>query len=392
MDKRILPLAIGGLGIGTTEFTIMGLLPDVARTLHITIPEAGHFISAYALGVVVGAPLLVAGTVKLPPKKTLIGLMVLFTVFNALSAAAPSYGLMLAARFLSGLPHGAYFGVGTVVATRLAAQGKEAQYISKMFNGLTIANLLMVPAVTYIGHHYHWRWYFVIVAFVGLITLVALYRLLPELPGKTDGHYRQELAVLWKPKPWYPLMITAIGFGGLFSWLSYINPLMTQVARFDASMMPSIMILAGLGMVLGNLAGGRLTDVWGAGKTTALVMIALVATLILSYYFAQFKAVALVAGFMCAFLSFAVTAPINMVMIDASPNAEMMGAAFMQAAFNTANSLGAYLGGLPIAYGLTYNYPSLIGAGMAFIGLLIVGAYLQRYGNRKFSGVTTVAH
>lgn len=392
MDKRILPLAIGGLGIGTTEFTIMGLLPDVAGSLHISIPEAGHFISAYALGVVIGAPLLVAGTVKLPPKKILIGLMILFTIFNALSAAAPNYGLMLVARFLSGLPHGAYFGVGTVVATRLAGKGNEARYISKMFNGLTIANLVMVPAVTFIGHHYHWRWYFIIVALVGLITLIALWRLLPAMPGKPEGDYRQELSVLWKPKPWYPLMITAIGFGGLFCWLSYINPLMTEVARFDASTMPWIMILAGLGMVLGNLAGGRLTDKWGAGKTTALVMIALVITLIFSFYFTEFKAIALITGFLCAFLSFAITAPINMLMIDASPNAEMMGAAFMQAAFNVANSLGAYLGGLPIAYGLTYNYPSVVGAGMAFMGLLIVGAYLRRYGNQKFSGMVISSH
>ncbi|RFZ90953.1 MFS transporter [Mucilaginibacter conchicola] len=387
MDKRILPLAIGGLGIGTTEFTIMGLLPDVAGSLHIDIPQAGHFISAYALGVVVGAPILIGSSVKLKPKKVLIGLMVMFTIFNALSAAANSYGLMLAARFLSGLPHGAFFGVGTVVATKLAGKGKEAKYIALMFTGLTIANLLMVPAVTYIGHNFHWRWYFGIVAFVGLLTLLALYFWLPDLPGKPDADYRQELQFLRKPKPWYPLLITAIGFGGLFCWLSYINPLMTKVAGFKPTEIPYIMVLIGLGMVLGNLAGGIITDKIGAGKTTAYVIISSALVLLCIFLLSPIKGFSLVLTFLCPFVLMACNAPVNMMVIDASPNAEMMGAAFMQAAFNVANSAGAYLGGLPIAYGLTYNYPSLVGSGMAVIGFLIVLGYLKRYGNAKFAHV-----
>ncbi|MBL4674839.1 MAG: MFS transporter [Mucilaginibacter sp.] len=387
MDKRILPLAIGGLGIGTTEFTIMGLLPDVAGSLHINIPQAGHFISAYALGVVIGAPILIGSSVKLKPKKVLIGLMIAFTVFNALSAAASSYGLMLAARFLSGLPHGAFFGVGTVVATRLAGQGKEAKYIALMFTGLTVANLLMVPAVTWIGHSYHWRWYFIIVAFIGILTLLALYFWLPDLSGKPDADYRNELQFLRKPKPWYPLLITAIGFGGLFCWLSYINPLMTKVAGFSPSEIPYIMVLIGLGMVLGNLAGGIVTDKMGAGKTTAYVIVISALVLLSIFLFTSIKPVSLLLTFLCPFILMACNAPVNMMVIDASPNAEMMGAAFMQAAFNVANSAGAYLGGLPMAYGLTYNYPSLVGAGMAVIGFLIVLGYLKRYGNPKFTGV-----
>lgn len=384
MDKRILPLAIGGLGIGTTEFTIMGLLPDVAGSLHIDIPQAGHFISAYALGVVVGAPLLIGSAVKLPPKKVLLWLMVAFTIFNALSAAANSYGLMLAARFLSGLPHGAFFGVGTVVATKLAGKGKEAKYIALMFTGLTIANLVMVPAVTYIGHTYHWRWYFIIVAVIGLLTLLALYFWLPEIEGKAYANYRDELQFLRRPKPWYPLLITAIGFGGLFCWLSYINPLMTKVSHFNQAEIPYIMVLAGLGMFSGNLAGGFITDKIGAAKTTSYVMLGSALVLLCIYFLSPIKGLSLLLAFLCPFMSMACNAPVNMMMIDASPNAEMMGAAFMQAAFNVANSAGAYLGGLPVAYGLTYNYPSLVGAGMAVIGFMIVLGYLARYGNAKF--------
>ncbi|HEY0272366.1 MAG TPA: MFS transporter, partial [Chitinophaga sp.] len=269
MDKRVIPLAIGGLGIGTTEFTIMGLLPDIAHTLRVDIPHAGHLISAYALGVVVGAPLLIRYSVDKPPKKVLLALMVLFAVFNGLSAIAPSYPLMMAARFLSGLPHGAFFGVGTVVASRLAGKGKEALYISLMFTGLTVANLAMVPLVTYIGHTFHWRFYFGIVSLIGLITLLFLYLWLPALPAREPVQHRNELHFLTSRQTWYVLLITAIGFGGLFAWFSYITPLMTAVAHIPESRMAYVMILAGAGMVLGNLAGGFLSDRIGAARTTA---------------------------------------------------------------------------------------------------------------------------
>lgn len=253
IDKKVIPLAIGGLGIGTTEFTIMGLLPDIAHSLKISIPEAGHLISAYAMGVVIGAPLLIGISVKYPPKKILIGLMVIFTLFNSLSAVVSDYHSMLFMRFLSGLPHGAFFGVGTVVATRLAPKGREAMYISLMFTGLTIANLAMVPLVTYIGHTFNWRWYFGIVGFIGLIALLFLYVWLPALPQKENARFLSEMAFLKRTQSWLVLLITAIGFGGLFTWLSYINPLMTHVTGIRNSDMALIMVLVGGGMVAGNL-------------------------------------------------------------------------------------------------------------------------------------------
>lgn len=378
-DKRILPLAIGGLAIGTTEFTIMGLLPDIAKTLQITIPQAGHLIAAYALGVVIGAPILIGYSVKFPPKKVLLVLMVIFTIFNALSAIAPDYNSMLIIRFMSGLPHGAFLGVGTVVASRMAGKGKEALYISLMFTGLTVANLAMVPLVTYIGHAFHWRWYFAIVGVIGLATLLALKLWLPAMEKKEDSHFLEELKFLKGKQSWLVLMITAIGFGGLFTWFSYITPLMTVVSKIESSHMAYVMILAGGGMVVGNLAGGFLSDKLGPEKTCVLLLFLMMCSLSGVFFLSEYQSISLVLTFICGALSMSVAAPINIMMMKAAPKSEMMAAAFMQAAFNIANAMGAFLGGIPLEHGLPYNYPSLVGVGMTIIGLVISIIYFYLY-------------
>ncbi|HAO09098.1 MAG TPA: MFS transporter [Chryseobacterium sp.] len=383
MDKRIIPLAIGGLGIGTTEFTIMGLLPDIARSLQISIPEAGHLISAYAFGVVVGAPILIGYSVKFPPKKVLIVLMMIFTLFNALSAIAPDYNTMMIIRFLSGLPHGAFFGVGTVVATRLAAKGKEAFYISLMFTGLTVANLAMVPLVTYIGHAFHWRWYFAIVAVIGLFALLFLKLWLPMLETNENTHFMEEMKFLKKKQSWMVLMITAIGFGGLFTWFSYITPLMTVVSGIKENQMAYVMILAGAGMVVGNLVGGYLSDRLSPEKTCVLLLFLMMSSLVGVFFLSEYQTVSLVLTFICGALSMSVAAPINIMMMKAAPKSEMMAAAFMQAGFNCANALGAFLGGIPLENGYSFNYPSLVGVGMTCIGLMIAFRYKQLYSSQK---------
>ncbi|MBC9909404.1 MFS transporter [Chitinophaga varians] len=383
MDKRILPLTIGGLGIGTTEFAIMGLLPDIARSFNISIPEAGHFISAYAIGVVLGAPLLVGYSVKFPPKKVLMAMMALFTVFNGLSALAPGYTALMLLRFLSGLPHGAFFGVGAVVASRIAAKGKEARYISLMFTGLTVANLAMVPLVTYIGHMLHWRWYFAVVSGIGLLTLLSLRVWLPAMDGKQEAaNITEELHFLKNKQSWYVLLITAIGFGGLFTWFSYITPLMTEVSGVSQGNMAYVMVLAGGGMVVGNLLGGYLADRMGAARTSALLLFLMMLALTGVFFFSGMMIPSLILTFLSGGLSMSVAAPVNIMMMRAAPGAEMMAAAFMQAAFNIANALGAYLGGIPLEYGLPYTYPSLVGVGMAFIGLVIALRYTTRFGQR----------
>ncbi|UMQ41769.1 MFS transporter [Chryseobacterium sp. Y16C] len=383
LDKRILPLAIGGLGIGTTEFTVMGLLPDIAKSLQISIPEAGHLISAYAMGVVIGAPILIGYSVKFPPKKVLIALMVIFTLFNALSAIAPDYTTMLIIRFLSGLPHGAFFGVGTVVAARMAGKGKEAFYISLMFTGLTVANLAMVPLVTYIGHTFHWRWYFAIVAVIGLLTLISLKLWLPVLERKEDSHFLEELKFLKSRQSWLVLLITAIGFGGLFTWFSYITPLMTIVAGIKESQMAYVMILAGGGMVVGNLVGGYISDRMSPEKTCILFIFLMMSALAGVFFLSDNQTAALILTFVCGALSMSVSAPINIMMMKAAPKSEMMAAAFMQAAFNIANAMGAFLGGIPLEHGFSFNYPSLVGVGMTFIGLVIALRYKYLYGSQQ---------
>ena len=238
----------------------MGLLPDLAKSLAISIPEAGRLISAYAFGVVIGAPILIGYSVKFPPKKVLLALMVLFTFFNGLTALMPDYSSMMVVRFLSGLPHGAFFGVGTVVASRMGGKGKEAFYISLMFTGLTLENLAMVPLVTYIGHLYHWRYYFAIVALIGLFALLFIKLWLPEMESNQDAYFKDEIKFLQTKQAWLVLAITAIGFGGLFTWFSYITPLMTIVSGVKTDQMAYVMILAGAGMVVGYLVGGNISD------------------------------------------------------------------------------------------------------------------------------------
>jgi DHA1 family arabinose polymer transporter-like MFS transporter len=382
IDKRIIPLAIGGLGIGTTEFTVMGLLPDIAKTLEITIPQAGHLISAYAMGVVIGAPILIGYSVKYPPKKVLIAFMILFTLFNGLSAIAPNYGTMLIIRFLSGLPHGAFFGVGTVVAAKMAGKGKEAFYISMMFTGLTVANLVMVPLVTYIGHVFHWRLYFAIVALIGVFALLFLKLWLPAIEANQNTHFMDELKFLKKKQSWLVLAIVAIGFGGLFTWLSYITPLMTGISGVESSQMAYVMVLAGAGMVVGNLAGGIVSDKLGPEKTCALLIFLMMISLVGVFLLSEHQKIAFILTFMCGALSMSIAAPINIMMMKAAPKSEMMAAAFMQAGFNIANAMGAFLGGIPLEYGLPFNYPSLVGVGMTFIGFVISVRYMYLYGSQ----------
>lgn len=387
IDKRILPLAIGGLGIGTTEFSIMGLLPDIAQSLNVSIPDAGHFISAYALGVVIGAPLIVAFSSKYPPKKVLIWLMVLFSVFNALAAVAPNYLLMIVIRFLSGLPHGAFFGVSTVVAARLAGEGKKAQFISMVFSGLTFANLVMVPASTYIGHEWHWSWVFVLIGIIGLLTILLLHYLLPAVAVQDTSEGSSKIAFLSKGESWYPLIITGIGFGGLFAFLSYIAPLVTQVSHMPVDQVSYVMILVGFGMVVGNLIGGYITDRLGIAKASMLLSFLMLLTLLCVFTFSEMQLLTVVLTFLCGVFSMAIVPSVNIMMLRAAPESEMMSSAFMQAAFNVANALGAYLGGIPLVFGLSYNYPSLIGAGMTVIGLAVAIKYFFTVDLEKYEAI-----
>jgi DHA1 family arabinose polymer transporter-like MFS transporter len=379
MKKSLLPLAIGGFGIGMTEFVMMGILPDIASALRISIPVAGHLISAYALGVVLGAPLLVGIAGNYPPKKILLGLMAIFTFCNILSSFAPNYETMMITRLLSGLPHGAFFGVGAVVASRLAGKGKEAQAISMMFAGLTIANIIGVPLGTYIGHTMSWRITFVVIAVVGLITMFCIQKLLPVLPVVGESNLRKDLKLFTHIEPWLILGITAIGTGGLFAWFSYIAPLLTEVAHFSSDQITWILVLAGLGMAVGNLIAGRMADFISPIKATALFLLLMVICLLLVYAVAPFKVPLLIMTFITGAIAFSLGAPIQILMIRASNGSEMLASSVSQAGFNIGNALGAYLGGMPIAAGLGYSSPQLVGAMLAFTGfVLAMMAYFRQ--------------
>lgn len=379
MTKQLFPLALGGLGIGTTEFVIMGLLPDIANDLNISIPSAGHLISAYAFGVVIGAPLLVALSAKFQQKTILISFMILFTLFNFIATIAPDYNMLMLGRFLSGLPHGAFFGVGTVVASKLAQEGKSAQAIASMFTGLTIANLVMVPLVTYIGHHFNWRYAFAIVSLIGLLTIIFLKLWLPNLKPLKTITFKDELEFFKTIKAWHILAIVAIGFGGLFSWFSYIAPLLIHVSNFHVSSVSYLMVVAGAGMVVGNILGGKLADSGDPLKVTMTLLIFMVTMLILIFFFSEHKVLSIIFTFVCGALSMSIAAPINMVMLNNAKHSAMLGAAFLQAAFNVSNTLGAFFGGIPLVYGLDYNYPALVGAGMAIFGVILCFAFLKKY-------------
>jgi DHA1 family arabinose polymer transporter-like MFS transporter len=369
MRLGLLALAIGAFGIGMTEFVMMGILPDIANALDISIPTAGHLVSAYALGVVLGAPLLVGLAGKYPPKKVLLVLMGLFTLFNGLSALAPNYGLMFVARLFSGLPHGAFFGVGAVVASRLADKGKEASSIALMFTGLTVSNILGVPLGTYIGHNFSWRITFVVVAVIGLFTLFSIKSWLPNLEANSKGSFRKDLGLFSRLEPWLIIGITAIGTGGLFAWFSYIVPLLTEVSKFGDKSITVILMLAGTGMAIGNIIGGKLSDKYSPVRATTWLLVAMMVCLIVMTFVATYQIPMLFMTFLTAAVAFGLSPSIQILMINAAKGSEMLASSTSHAAFNIGNALGAYLGGVPIAMGLGYTSPEWVGAALAFLGL-----------------------
>lgn len=391
MNKQLLPLTLGGLAIGTTEFVMMGLLPYIAHDFHVSIPQVGHVISAYAMGVVIGAPLLTVLGSRIEPKKLLALLMVLFTVFNTLSAFAPNNSVLFLTRLLSGLPHGAFFGVGSVVASRLAEKGKQAQAISTMFAGLTIANLLMVPLGTYIGEHYSWRYALGGVGAIGLLTLLAIQSSLPALPAAKTASSQTQLALFKRAEIWLIILITAIGTGGLFCWISYISPLMTQVSHFPGARMSSIMVLVGLGMVVGNVLGGKLADRIAPSVACFSLLLAMASTLLVIYFVSGNQALSLLMTFVAGSCAMAVGTPIQILMIRSSKGAELLGASLTQAAFNIGNALGAFLGGLPIAAGYSYASPELVGMGMAIVGAAFAFALMKMSRNQPHAHSNTTS-
>lgn len=382
MKKSLFSLALGGLGIGVTEFSMMGMLPDVAQDLQVSIPEAGYLISAYALGVVVGAPLLVVGMNRFSPVKTLVVLMGLFTLFNGLSIIAPDYHLLLLSRFISGLPHGAFFGVGSVIASRLADKGKEAQAVATMFSGLTVANLLGVPLGTYIGHHFSWRYTFLLIALIGLLTMLALKFWMPRMEYQAKKNPWKDFNIFRNGNVWLMVLIFSVAPGALFAWISYIAPLMSEVSGIADRFLPYIMVLAGLGMFVGNLIGGKLTDTYSPSVIVITVLVLQIVCMLVIFMTSENAWLSLLMTFLTGVTTFALVPSLTLLLLNSvKSDAEMLVASLGPACFNIANALGAFLGGVPLDQGYGYTAPALVGAAMAGVGIVISVFYIQR--NKK---------
>lgn len=383
----LLSLTIGGFSIGMTEFLMMGVLPDLSRSLHISIPSAGHLISIYALGVVIGAPLMVGLTSHLPPKKVLIGLMLMVFVFNGLFALAPNYHLLLLTRLLAGLPHGAFFGIGAVVASKLAEPGREARSVAVMFAGLTVANIIGVPLGTYIGHNLSWRLSFLLIACVAVLAAGAIKIWLPTLKISTENNFAKSLKIFSKPELWVIICISAIGTGGMFAWISYIAPFMTEVAGFSSNTITVIMVIAGLGMAAGNFAGGRLADRFSPLVTISVLLTCMILALLATVGLGHFKPTAILMVFVTGAIGFGVIAPMQMLIMREAKGAEMLASSVLQATSNMGNALGAFLGGLPIAAGFSYTSPEYVGAGLAFVGIVFCLILMWMHKKQKQSEV-----
>jgi DHA1 family inner membrane transport protein len=390
----LLALAMGGFGIGATEFVAMGLLPNLASdllpSLYATSPEnanaqAGLLISAYALGVVVGAPTIAAAAARWPRKQLLLVLLTAFTLGTIASALLPSFGLVLAARFVAGLPHGAYFGIASLVAADLMGPGKRARGVAFVLSGLTIANVVGVPAITWLGQATGWRVAYLVVAALFALTFVAVALVVPFQAGDTQATMRNELRAFGRLQVWFALAIGAIGFGGLFAVYSYVAPLVTEVTGLGAGAVPLVLVMVGLGMTAGNFAGGALAD-WSVRRSMYMffgVLIVGLAGLALS---AQFLVGLLVGVFLIGAAASALSPTIQSRLMDVAHGSQSIGAALNHSALNIGNSLGAYLGGVAIAAGLGYVAPVWIGCGLSVLGLALAVATFALDGSRRRNG------
>ncbi|MDO2935020.1 MFS transporter [Paeniglutamicibacter sulfureus] len=361
---------MGGFGIGTTEFTIMGLLQEGAADLGVSNAQMGLLISAYALGVVVGAPILTALGARVARKTMVLWLMAFFTLANLGSLFAANYEWMLVSRFLAGLPHGAYFGIAAILAGTLVPASMRGRAIAWVMMGLAVANVIGVPVVTFLGQNLGWRWMFAVVGLVGALTWVAIRMFVPFSPAHQGASIRRELSALRSGQVWMAMLTGIVGFGGFFAVYSYISPILTDVTGLPITAVPLVLGLYGVGMVVGSLIGGRLADwsVLGAiyVATTAMVVFMTVFGLVSTH-----AVPALILVFILGGTGSLLIPALQALLMDSAPHAQSLAASLNHSALNVANALGAALGAAVIAAGLGYRAPSFLGAGLALIGLLL---------------------
>lgn len=378
MKKSLIALAFGTLALGIAEFTMMGILPDVAHALGISIPTAGHCISAYAIGVCCGAPILVVGH-KYPLKNILLFLSILILVGSTLAVLSPSYEMLLVARFISGLPHGAYFGVASIVAVKLADEDHKTSAVSIMIAGMTVANLFGVPLATALSSHISWRSPFFLVMFLSILVIYYIWKWVPSVGSLPNEGFKHQFAFLKNGAPWLILSATMLCNGGIFCWYSYISPLLTTDSGFPTEMLSALMIMAGFGMVVGNLTSGRLCDKHRPGHVAMYIQMLTTVTLLLIFFLADYGWVSAALMVVCAGCLFAVSTPQQFLMLKHAPGGELLGGASVQMAFNMGNALGAFCGGLPIAYGLSPRYSALVGVPFVILGSIAFIFFCRKY-------------
>ena len=384
----LLALALGGFGIGSTEFVLLGLLPNIAHDLlpelyarspEVANAQAGWLASAYALGVVVGAPTIAAFAARFPRKKLLLVLAAAFTVGTVLSAVLPTFGLVLAARFLAGLPHGAYFGIASLVAASLMGPGKRGAGVAYVLSGLTIANVIGVPAITFLGQQAGWRVAYFAVAVIFGLTFVALALLVPHQPGDASATMKRELRAFGRSQVWLTLLTGAVGFGGFFCVYTFISPISTDVAGLPALFVPVVLVVVGLGMTVGNIVGG-----WAADTHVVRAIFSFFAL-----FFVSLAGLALTANttpglfvfvFLIGVAAAGISPAIQTRLMDVAGDSQTLAAAANHSALNIGNSLGAYLGGLTIAAGFGYVSPVWVGLMLCVPGVALItwSVLLQR--------------
>ncbi|GLQ44972.1 MFS transporter [Dyella lipolytica] len=371
MPVALYALAAGAFGIGTTEFVIMGLLMQVAADLKVSIASAGLLISGYALGVFVGAPVLTVATSRLPRKTVLIALMAIFTIGNLCCALAPNYTVLLLARVITALAHGTFFGVGAVVATGLVAADRRASAISIMFTGLTMATLLGVPAGAWLGLHFGWRSTFWAVAAIGVVAMIVIAALVPASRDNSTGiAVRDELRAIGNPAVLLGLLMTVLGFAGVFTVFTYVQPILTEVTGFSESAVSPILLVFGVGMIAGNLLGGKLAD-RSLMPTLLLTLVVLIAVLSVMTFALHSKVSAVIFVGLLGVAAFATVPPLQLWVLHKANNAQSLASSLNIGAFNLGNALGAWLGGVVVARGPGLGALTWIAALVTLTGLLV---------------------
>jgi DHA1 family inner membrane transport protein len=368
----ILALAVGGFAIGTTEFASMSMLPLFAQGLGIDAPTAGHTISAYALGVVIGAPVMTVLGARVPRRRLLLILMAMFTVFNGLTGLSPNYHWMLVFRFLAGLPHGAYFGVAALVASSLVPANRRTRAVGQMFLGLTVATIVGVPLASWLGQAVGWRWAFALVALLGVITITAVAIFAPNTPSDAKASPLRELSALKRSQVWYTLAIGAIGFGGMFAVYTYLADILISATKMPLSSVPWVMGVFGVGMTIGNMVVPVFAD--RALMRTAGALLVWSMVILAVFPFTADNIWLLSLDVFCIGIGGALGTVLQTRLMDVAGDAQGLAASLNHSAFNTANALGPFLGGLAIAGGYGWTSPGWVGSLLALAGLGIWAA------------------